>query len=87
MPPSLNDSSNCRFFPLNLSEFQKVGRRDSPTIFLSIHDELLSNGRKPMIGEGEAVCREIGDITNLHSVTKLLTRSKYHLQRERIKLA
>jgi hypothetical protein len=40
-PPSLKDSSNCIFFPLNLSGFQEAGRRDSPAIFLSIHDALL----------------------------------------------
>jgi hypothetical protein len=39
--PSLKGSSNCSFFVLNLSGFQEAGRRNSPAIFLSIHDALL----------------------------------------------
>jgi hypothetical protein len=40
-PPSLKDSSNCSFFPLNLAGFQEAGRRDSLAVSFSIHDALL----------------------------------------------
>lgn len=33
-PPSLKNSTNCSFFPLNLSGFQEASRRDSLAIFL-----------------------------------------------------